>query len=234
MAHKDTTPIIDRFRLHIEIHNGCWIWSGTINKGLLPLFHYICPDGRRVSISARRYSLDNCGKGIQDEANEIHNICGNLSCVNPEHLQEQTPYIRFWNLVDTGDNNSCWNWLGSKTKEGYGNFSGTKAHRVSYKWKYGAIPNGLDILHKCDNPSCVNPSHLVTGTHQDNMRDMVNKGRSKRGEDCAKSKLSLEQVNEIKVRIEQGERDYEICKIYNVSPTAISGIRHKKTWYWVE
>lgn len=82
---------------------------------------------------------------------------------------------------DTG----CWDWLRSKDKNGYGYIKDegktTKAHRVSYKIHNGRIPKEQCVLHKCDNPSCVNPEHLFLGTFADNARDKVEKGRQYRG-----------------------------------------------------
>ena len=86
--------------------------------------------------------------------------------------------IRFWEKIDK--NGKCWEWLGWKVK-GYGrikvNNIKTLAHRVSWNLHYGDIPKGLYVLHKCDNPPCVNPKHLWLGTQLDNMRDRDKKGR---------------------------------------------------------
>ena len=88
---------------------------------------------------------------------------------------------RFWSMVEKGD--SCWNWTGSLSKKGYGQISKTRndgpelAHRLSYRLFVGPIPNGIMVLHKCDNPKCVNPSHLFLGTSGDNTQDMVQKER---------------------------------------------------------
>ena len=87
---------------------------------------------------------------------------------------------RFWSKVNkTGD---CWLWTGVRVGIGYGqiylNGKKTPAHRVSWLLHHGIIPNGLLVLHKCDNPPCVNPNHLFTGTNSDNMKDAYIKGRS--------------------------------------------------------
>ncbi len=76
----------------------------------------------------------------------------------------------------------CWEWLGCKWRTGYGYIRKAGKHIAAHRYMYtlynGPIPKGLCILHMCDNPSCVNPEHLFLGTQQDNMRDMVAKGRN--------------------------------------------------------
>lgn len=97
---------------------------------------------------------------------------------------------RFWEKVDKspGDpvyaEKGCWKWTAGKLGRGYGAFwtMGTMkcAHRVAYELANGAILDGADILHSCDHPACVNPAHLREGTHEENMKDMANKGRASR------------------------------------------------------
>lgn len=78
----------------------------------------------------------------------------------------------------------CWIWTGSKNTGGHGQFTVCgkciTAHRVSYELYIGPIPEGMWVLHKCDNPPCQNPDHLFLGTRQDNVDDMVRKGRQSR------------------------------------------------------
>lgn len=96
-------------------------------------------------------------------------------------LVEEKDIQRFLSKVEKTD--TCWIWTGYKTKTGYGTFKFKyyphPAHRFSYQIFKGEIPKGLHICHSCDNPSCVNPEHLWTGTAQQNMIDCVQKGRHK-------------------------------------------------------
>lgn len=90
----------------------------------------------------------------------------------------------------------CWEWLAYKDKWGYGRIGKSSflrnylAHRLSWELHNGTIPSDLLVLHCCDNPSCVNPDHLFLGTVQDNISDMVAKGRNASGT----RKLTDEQI----------------------------------------
>lgn len=93
---------------------------------------------------------------------------------------------RFWSKVDkTSTPEDCWPWTGSKDKLGYGSFTYESydtrpAHRVSYELTYGPVLPCIDILHQCDNPPCVRPTHLKPGSHSDNMQDAWNRGGNKK------------------------------------------------------
>jgi hypothetical protein len=86
----------------------------------------------------------------------------------------------FWDKVRK--TKFCWIWQGGRTGSNYGELHRNNrpilAHRYSYELHYGPITNGLWVLHHCDNPPCVNPSHLFLGTPKDNTQDMINKGRA--------------------------------------------------------
>lgn len=104
-------------------------------------------------------------------------------------MLEQKYIKRFWTKVDKGDANSgCWVWCAGKHGHGYGMFyTGRKikkgqaefAHRVAYEIANGVFDYSLHVLHTCDNTSCVNPTHLRLGTHEENMKDRDSKGRNK-------------------------------------------------------
>ena len=94
---------------------------------------------------------------------------------------------RLWSRVDkTGD---CWVWTGATTTAGYGEirFGGkvVRVHRLVYELTVGPIPEGMGVLHRCDNPPCCRPDHLFLGTQRDNARDMVAKGRKRGGRRAA-------------------------------------------------
>lgn len=95
------------------------------------------------------------------------------------HSPTRTEKGRFWSKVQMGP--SCWVWEGARNRGGYGTFRRgsvvIKAHRAAWEFCYGPIPEGLCVLHKCDNPPCVRPDHLFLGTVADNAQDRVAKGR---------------------------------------------------------
>lgn len=125
---------------------------------------------------------------------------------------------------------SCWVWTAYKNPNGYGRFRiGKKketAHRASWTIFKGQIPVGYQVLHTCDNPSCVNPGHLFLGTHLSNMRDMVSKGRH-----ITPRKLTSSQVSEIK-KLYESDNYYqrEIAVLFNVSQALIAKIILGKRW----
>ena len=135
---------------------------------------------------------------------------------------------RFWKQVNFSGsqvkhvklNGRCWEWLGYISSWGYGqikiNGKMQKAHRASFAFE-NKIPNGMLVLHKCDNPKCVRPSHLFLGTNRDNMRDMISKGRDRsicathRGKTHCKRGHEFTKENTRKVN---GGRCCKICQNY--------------------
>ena len=93
-----------------------------------------------------------------------------------EFTEEQSK--RFWAKVNKKGDNECWEWQAYTDKNGYGQFQSRSAHRCSYSMCNGDIPDGLIVRHKCDNPPCVNPNHLLLGTTADNVRDRDSRGRN--------------------------------------------------------
>ena len=129
----------------------------------------------------------------------------------------------------------CWLWQKSKTKQGYGQTTYKKkrmyTHRVSWTIHNGEIPDGAQVLHKCDTPPCVNPDHLFLGTNRDNVDDKIAKGRVPLGEQASGSKLTQKQVLEIrKLHAEGLLSQGQLGRNYGVSDVTINNIVHRRQW----
>jgi hypothetical protein len=144
---------------------------------------------------------------------------------------------RFWKHVNKdGD---CWLWTAhTKTGKGYGRLGqggkGGKyllAHRVSYELHNGPIPEGLVVMHKCDNPKCVNPAHLMLGTTAENIKDAYAKGRKltpfKQGEAHHIAVLNADIVREIRA---SPLKNSQLARLYGCSRNAVSAVRLGRTW----
>lgn len=136
---------------------------------------------------------------------------------------------RFWSRVKTGP--GCWVWTGHRNDRGYGvalrKGVRLRAHRLAWTFTRGPVPRGKMVLHTCDNPPCVRPSHLFIGTNQDNIDDMVAKGRSYRNR---ASKLTEEKVKAIKVQLAYGAGNKVLADLYGVSPSTICDIKRNRRW----
>lgn len=145
---------------------------------------------------------------------------------------------RFWSRVSKAPHSKgCWEWQGQTDKGGYGTISindrNKRAHRMSYELAYGELPAELDVLHTCDNPTCVNPSHLFLGTDVDNMRDKVAKDRQCKGESHGMSKLTEEQVLEIRRRYKRYakvDNTVTLAREFGVHQSRIFDIVNRKKW----
>lgn len=147
----------------------------------------------------------------------------------------------FLSKFEAGDPNQCWPWNAAKDKDGYGQivfgYQGKhlqfKAHRLSYIHFIGPIPGGMLVCHHCDNPGCVNPGHLFAGTPQQNMQDMIRRNRRihLRGESIANSKLSSDQVQEIRCRYAAGGvLQRELGSEYGITQGQVSRLLSGLSW----
>lgn len=142
---------------------------------------------------------------------------------------------RFWSKVDRRKPSDCWPWTAGTNPAGYGRIGiGTTtvvlAHRLAWKLTNGPIPNGLWVLHRCDNPPCCNPAHLFLGTDTDNMRDATRKDRLAFGSRHWRAKLTEQDAAAIRRRRAAGEKGRDLAREFGVSPTTISEIVHHKLW----
>jgi hypothetical protein len=162
---------------------------------------------------------------------------GALEIKNERNRRSRLPAEdRFWFSVNKTE--SCWHWTGTTSPRGYGKLKHNKqdwrAHRFSWVMHFGAIPKGLNVLHRCDNPSCVNPSHLFLGTHSDNHKDKVSKNRQAKGSRSGQSKLTEQIVLQMRHRHSLGRTYAELGREFGVSNVAARLAVIGRTWTHVK
>jgi len=141
---------------------------------------------------------------------------------------------RFWEKVDRGDPDECWEWKAATDEHGYGVFSVTtgeqwQAHRYAYKMEIGP-PKERYVLHHCDNPPCVNTNHLYVGDQADNVSDALERERMPVGEDAPNAKLTKSDVQDIHDKLNKGHDRREIADEYGVTRGTIGDIAVGKSW----
>lgn len=145
--------------------------------------------------------------------------------------RDDTVAKRFWKKVEK--TSTCWNWIGGLFSDGYGHIGdsrgGQKAHRVSYELHTGPIPDGLVVMHSCDNRVCVNPAHLSVGSPTDNTkdRDLKQRGSKPKGVANPMAKLLDYEVRLIRTLPVSTALAADLFK---VSGNTITRIRANKTW----
>jgi hypothetical protein len=155
---------------------------------------------------------------------------------------------RFWSMLNKTD--TCWLWTGGQNRNGYGQWSfrsrPTVTHRIAWMLTHGPIPEGMQVLHRCDVRLCCNPDHLFLGTTADNMRDKTEKGRQvrgeahwarsqpekvRRGETNNKAKLTDETVLSLRARYKAGGISYRKLAVeYGLNRTTVLRILQRKLW----
>ena len=148
---------------------------------------------------------------------------------------------RFWDKFERPAE-GCWNWMASCYTNGYGKIgygpacrSHISVHRLAWMLWNGPIPDGLDVLHTCDNRKCVRPDHLFLGTQKDNMQDMYNKGRAivpdRRGSHNGRAKLTALDVVEIRILYATGYYSHQdLAHRYGVGRSTIGHVINNYTW----
>jgi hypothetical protein len=132
--------------------------------------------------------------------------------------------------------NGCWLWSGTVGFDGYGVFvddraRNIRAHRYSYQLAKGPIPEDHVIRHECDMPTCVNPDHLHSGTHGDNVLDCVARQRMALGERLPQAKLTGEQVDKLRAMRASGlYTQRQLAKLFGISESGVSRIISKENW----
>jgi hypothetical protein len=141
--------------------------------------------------------------------------------------------------VSPEPNSGCWLWTGSVWKQSNGDYGECWAfgkrelatHAAYREFKCERVPKGMILRHICDVPSCVNPDHLVLGTQTDNMADRQKRGRTARGERAGPSKLTADQVREIRASKMSGRK---LGPIYGVSQVMIDKIKRREWWCHID
>jgi hypothetical protein len=138
---------------------------------------------------------------------------------------------RFWEKVARGEPDECWEWQAGRTSKGYGSFyikgKNKRAHRVAYLLANGeAPPDGLFVMHSCDNPPCVNPAHLSAGSHRQNTDDRIAKGRAV----YSTVVLAPCDVASIRQRVADGEKAADVGRAFNISYQRLYKLLHGETY----
>jgi len=136
----------------------------------------------------------------------------------------------------------CWEWQGFRKEDGYGRivskdyYNGRGfVHRIMFELSSGKrLSPETYVMHHCDNPCCCNPAHLFIGTHLDNIKDMVAKGRNAAGERHGLSKLTDDDVREIRAKRDLGMSFVDIARDHGITPPNASSIFHRRTWKHVD
>lgn len=141
-------------------------------------------------------------------------------------------WFRFWNKVRFTE--GCWIWVSKRRPDGYGLFcfgrDQQRAHVVSWVDSFGPIPEGLCVLHQCDNPPCVRPDHLFLGTRGDNAADCVAKGRCPVGEQRWNARLNAELVIQIRQLVDSGSRQCEVAARFGITKQMVYEVVHRRNW----
>lgn len=201
-----------------------------LNNGYGLYCSHACYHSMRPGKPVKRPCLE-CGQAFdaRDRENRNPRFCSR-SCYSVGSAK-----ARLGECVRIDNRTNCHIWLGSKSRDGYGVFTFRKerrAHRAAWVIKNGPIPKGLFVLHHCDVPLCVNPKHLWIGTQQDNMNDMMRKGRENpcRGRENAGAKLTHAAVRAIR---KSGAPHKDLAEKYKVSTSTISRVQLGNGWVHV-
>lgn len=142
----------------------------------------------------------------------------------------------FLSKIDKKSKHPCWLWTGHIMKHGYGKIQRKNkeytVHRYSWVFHNGEIPKGMLVCHKCDVRNCVNPKHLFLGTQQENITDMIKKGRknARKGSKVFCAILHEKDIPVIRKKISSGERLVEIANEYKIDVSGIYKIKNNKIW----
>jgi hypothetical protein len=200
-----------------------------------------CSDSRPRQTTKVQQTCEACGRLFLTKASEIVRGRGKFCSRDCWRGSLQLPPGRsFLNNVGEPTETGCILWTGPVRENGYGIIQHrpanklqvvVTAHRLAFELAYGPIPAGMQVMHLCDVPGCVNPLHLALGTAADNMADKVAKGRQRKGESCNLSKLSEERVRDIRTRYAAGGvTQKQLAEEHHISISNVIAVLRRHSW----
>jgi len=243
----DKESLADRFWKRVSKGNAseCWLWTGNSDLSIS------IGNGKKERSNRISWLLT---FGSIPKEHSVYQKCNNRLCCNPNHLylshngnEGRDWEHNFWARIQKGGPNECWPWKrGATTPFGYGVYRRawtkehgrgkmTGAHRLAYELKNGPIPEGMNVLHHCDNPPCCNPNHLFLGTDADNVHDCISKGRKKwkSGAQHANAKITDEIVREARRLYVPYNRQFggdALARRFGISPSNMHQIIRGDAW----
>jgi len=245
----------EAFLTNLKIRNSddCWIWYRVDIQGY-GVFVY-----RRIHFKAHRlmYSMFyQMNLGTRDI---VAQLCGEKSCVNPAHLylrtksdvirerfsKKKTHYDIVMDIINNPiTNNECVKFPGKVAHQNYGRMTKNgqwfTAHILVWEMTNGPVPEGMEVCHSCDNSWCIQISHLYVATHQQNVRDMVSRGRhflqrnpngAVKGSRHGRSKLKEEQVLEIRKLYDSGKyKQIDLALMFSIHKQTVNNIVRRQKW----
>lgn len=191
-----------------------------------------CGCGQRTRIASKTSTRMGHVKG-----QPLAFIHGHHQRVYRKPVDRAADEARFNENVTRRGADDCWEWSGGQNDKGYGKFfidgQTVGAHRWAYIFTRGPIPDGELIRHTCDNPPCCNPSHLLAGTHEQNMQDAVDRDRTTRGSRNGRARLTATQVREIRRRAAGGETQTALASEFGVHRNTVRSALAGETWAWL-
>jgi len=185
------------------------------------------PNGRKLCAGAMCRCA--CGTVVPVRVRDLRN--GNTRSCGCSHLKDPRLTLIAGTVASP---RGCWEWTGRVGSNGYGTVCGGRieqsAHRLAWIMWRGTIPQGLWVLHCCDNRRCVNPSHLYVGTRKDNVQDAVVRMRFQHGQDRFNARFCEDDVLEIRMRQARGQSICSIANQFQVSKNAVYKIVRHRTW----
>lgn len=191
----------------------------------------------QICKSCRTVECETCGTPFQTRGDNLERRFCSKRCIRHDLVNWKSRF-----LPKIQRDFECWEWQGKRGRHGYGRFKikGKEyfAHRLAYELEYGPVPEGMGVLHHCDNPPCCNPSHLFIGTQADNVSDMMNKERDLEGREKAKrlgeqhhkARLTEVDVRAIREQRANGRICREIAADFGVTREAVQSIVDRRSW----